>query len=121
MFENDDFLRRFLSNLDLLNLKGQWKEEKKIDSSGNTIRVFIFEPETNQKQDISETIKNLEKELNHAVEVEDYLKAADLKKQIDSFKNKADKISELRKQIELAVKEEDYLKAADLKKQIDSL
>ena len=113
-FFNDEFFNKYF-NLDIKQ-KGKWKE-KKIETPNGTIhcRVYVSTPEeVNEEYEL----ELLQLELDKSVEVEDYLKAAELKNKIDNFKENESKIKELRKQLKQAVKDEDYLKAAELKKQI---
>lgn len=113
-FFNEEFFNKYF-NLDTKQ-KGKW-EEKSIKTPNGIIhyRVYVSNTEENTEED---ELKLLQLELDKSVEVEDYLKAAELKKKIDNFKENESKVKELRKQLKQAVEKEDYLKAADIKKQI---
>ena len=119
---NDEFFKNFFNGFDFDNQNGEWKEQKIETPDGSYTgyyRVYVTKPQI--KEEPLDEFKKLESELKTAVEVEDYLKAAELKKKMDSLKENAEKIDKLRSQLELAVKEEDYIKAAELKKEIESI
>lgn len=119
-FFNDDFIDQFFKNFN--TDKGEWEEKRWESPDGKSkgyYKIYISKPLLENKE--VDKIKLLENKLTEALEKEDYLKAADLKKQIDSVKENESKTNELRQQLKLAVKQEDYLKAAELKKQIESI
>lgn len=119
-FFNDEFFEKFF-NLNLKNQDGEWKEQKFESPDGSMkgyYKIYVSNP---KKEETKDEFEKLEHQLNSAVESEDYLKAAELKKKMDSLKENKEKIDKLRSQLKLAVKEEDYLKAAELKKQIESI
>lgn len=119
-FFNDDFFNKFF-NLDL-NKNGEWTEKEFKTPNGKIYyKVYVSNPEEVSEPKQDDKLKSLQLELDKAVELEDYLKAAELKKKIDSYKENESKINELRSQLKLAVEKEDYLKAAELKKEIESI
>ena len=120
--ENKDFNDLFGSEFfkKFFSIDGEWKEEK-IEYPGGSMtfkyRVYDFKNDVKSESNID--LKSLENELKNAVEVEDYLKAAEIKKKIDSLKENKEELIRLRSEIDKAVKAEDYLKAAEFKKLLD--
>lgn len=68
-------------------------------------------------------LETLEQQKQDAIDEEDYLRAAQIKKQIESLQNSPElaKIEQLESLKKLAVRQEDYVKAAELKAQIEEL
>jgi hypothetical protein len=128
-FNNDMFSNRLLGNNNLPKTNswsddngGQWFEKNWESPDGTSkgySRVYVFNPQQQTEQPNKNN--DLQSQLKEAVAKEDYEKAAELKKQIDTQKENKDKINELQSQLKLAVQKEDYLKAAELKKEIDKI
>jgi protein-arginine kinase activator protein McsA len=119
MEEYEKFFKRFLAELKKIKPDQSFTSP---DGETHISYVLNFGDELESGNETrEEKLNRLKFELDEAVRTEDYLVAAELKKQIDQELGKEDKIKELRKLINEAVKKEDYLVAAELKKQIDSL
>lgn len=92
-------------------------ERKTVTSDDGTFSYTIFTNKNNKSDEIS----LLKRELDIAVEEQDFEKAVELRDKIKNLEKNKEKISKLQKELDESIKTQNFEKAIELRDKINSL
>jgi len=117
----------FFDNIKYDKLNNEFSDIRKTVREGKdgifTTIYYVLNGDNNSKWSAPEktTIKDLEKELDECVKVQNYEKAMELRDKIKNLKNNSSKIERLKKEMEIAVYEQNFEKAIEIRDELKKI